>query len=44
MSTIGFLLKRDQPDALQLCKRLVDWLRQRGHAEVATVLRRTAAA
>ncbi len=34
MSTIGFLLKRDQPDALELCKRLVDWLRQRGHAEV----------
>jgi len=30
MSAIGFLLKRDQPDAVDLCKQLVAALRARG--------------
>ena len=34
MSPIGFLLKRDQPDAVELCKHLVEALRARGEQEV----------
>lgn len=30
MSTVAFLLKRDQPDAVTLCQRLVTALRERG--------------
>ena len=34
MSAIGFLLKRDQPDAVELCKQLVIALRARGEHEL----------
>lgn len=34
MRPIGFLLKRDQPDALDLCLQLVAALRQRGEREL----------
>ena len=34
MSAIGFLLKRDQPDAVELCKQLVVALRARGEHEL----------
>ena len=34
MSAIGFLLKRDQPDAVDLCKQLVAALRARGEREL----------
>jgi NAD+ kinase len=34
MTAVGFLLKRDQPEAVELCKQLVTALRARGESEL----------
>ncbi len=38
MSVVAFLLKREQPDAVELCRRLVESLRVRGTGETAVVI------
>lgn len=39
MNAVGFLLKRDQPDAVELCRVLVEALRRRGSGETELVIR-----
>jgi NAD+ kinase len=38
MSAVAFLLKREQPDAVDLCRRLAESLRDRGTGETALVI------
>ncbi|HNK47087.1 MAG TPA: hypothetical protein PKL17_20050, partial [Pseudomonadota bacterium] len=34
MAPVGFILKRDQPQSVQLCEQLVQVLRERGQTEL----------